>query len=255
MNIKTSSLIALKFTVYITVLLFVVGLFINGLFFGQRYRGEVAKLLISKRAVGVVTSWPRWSKIPMIKPLFDEVRTLLVSSEIRDILLQGHLFDRLIKVDDQYIVVNKDWLGVNEGNQIRFVEVTHFMEAQKRLLRITISIIVSCSLLTYALSRRFVRSSLWRVHALNDFVKWLDLHTLHQRVPVLGPQNDEIQIIADKLQDSLDVIKQQADALKGFVTSASHELKTPLMSMSALIDLANKSARISPIPRSRAARY
>lgn len=74
-----------------------------------------------------------------------------------------------------------------------------------------------------------------------DFVQGLDIYTLDKQVPKLGPVDDEIQIIADKLQESLDLIKKQTDSLTDFVSYASHELKTPLMSLSALIDVAEKT--------------
>gem|GEM_PF-6792885 len=44
MQLKTSTQISLKFTLYVAALLCIVGLFINAVFFAQWYRAEVAKL-------------------------------------------------------------------------------------------------------------------------------------------------------------------------------------------------------------------
>lgn len=64
---------------------------------------------------------------------------------------------------------------------------------------------------------------------------------LDKPVPLDGPSEDEIRIIAEKLQQALNRIKQQTDSLKDFVSYASHELKTPLMSINAMIDVAEKT--------------
>jgi signal transduction histidine kinase len=72
-------------------------------------------------------------------------------------------------------------------------------------------------------------------------VKSLDIHTLNKPVPLMGPENDEIYIIWATLQKTLNTIKEQTDSLKDFVSHASHELKTPLMSLSSIIDVGQKT--------------
>ena len=57
-------------------------------------------------------------------------------------------------------------------------------------------------------------------------------------LPLIGR---EIRIIADTLQRTLNTIKEQTDSLKDFVSHASHELKTPLMSLSAVMDAGQKT--------------
>jgi signal transduction histidine kinase len=253
MNLKLSSLIALKFTLYVAILLFLVGLLINWLFFAQWYKGESIKMTWSKRSIALVNASQRkWNRVPIIQPLFEQVRVLPWTDEMRNELAQWVIFDRLIGVDGQYILIsqkvwqNKVWKWIGAPTAL-FIDVSSYMQAQKRLLRITFLIIGLCTLITFAVSRRFVKSSLGRVNTLKDFVQGLDLHSLDQRIPPIGPEDDEIQIIADKLQESLDAIKQQADNLKDFVASASHELKTPLMAMNSLVDLAQKTGNYEKV--------
>jgi signal transduction histidine kinase len=87
----------------------------------------------------------------------------------------------------------------------------------------------------------FVRSSLKNINQLVAYVKNINIHTLHEPVPLSGPPDDEIRIIGETLQQTLTTIKEQTDSLKDFVTHASHELKTPLMSLSAVMDAGQKT--------------
>jgi signal transduction histidine kinase len=43
------------------------------------------------------------------------------------------------------------------------------------------------------------------------------------------PEDDEIRILANALNDSYDMIDHQTGKLKQFLTDVSHEFKTPLM--------------------------
>lgn len=233
MQLKTSTQISLKFTLYVAALLCIVGLFINAVFFAQWYRAEVAKLWLPPRAVKGLTQVER--RLPARLPLITNMYTMPHSDDLELELRNHDILRRLSKVDDEYVIYLKD------KNNLKLVVVSHLVDAQHKLLFVTLIILSLCVWLTYVASHRFVRSSLYRVRALMDFVQGLDIHTLDKQVPTLGPVDDEIQIIADKLQESLDVIKQQTDSLSDFVSYASHELKTPLMSLSALIDVAEKT--------------
>jgi len=86
-----------------------------------------------------------------------------------------------------------------------------------------------------------VKSSLKNINKLVEYVQDLDIHSLDKEIPLSGPDNDEIRIIGATLQETLTTIKEQTDSLKDFVTHASHELKTPLMSLSAVIDAGEKT--------------
>ena len=53
-------------------------------------------------------------------------------------------------------------------------------------------------------------------------------------------KNDEINILAEALNNSFGHIESQTTNLKQFITDVSHELKTPLMVINSKIDLYNK---------------
>ena len=54
---------------------------------------------------------------------------------------------------------------------------------------------------------------------------------------------DEINRLSCKFNETLEKINHQTLSLKDFVSNASHELKTPLMSISSEIDYAKKSKK------------
>lgn len=138
-------------------------------------------------------------------------------------------------IDDQYIMFAR------VGNNIRASNVTRMMEAQQKMLRIFAILLIVFSIWTYLISLLFVKSGLRNIKQLVRYVQNMDIHNLHKPVPLSWPKDDEIRIIWSTLQETLTTIKEQTDSLKDFVTHTSHELKTPLMSLSAVIDAGQKT--------------
>lgn len=71
----------------------------------------------------------------------------------------------------------------------------------------------------------------------------LNIDNLHQKIAISGHPHDEINRVSQKFNEVLEKIHTQTLSLKDFVTNASHELKTPLMSMSTEIDYAHKTKK------------
>lgn len=129
---------------------------------------------------------------------------------------------------------------ISEQN-IKIIDVSRPIEMQYNLLWTTLFIVLGGTIITFAISRIFARSSLQKINELVDYTKQLDIHNLTKQVPLYGPEDDEIRIIASAFQKSLDIIKEQTDSLKDFVSYASHELKTPLSTIRGLVDLRSKT--------------
>lgn len=172
-------------------------------------------------------------------PLFNDIRIIPYDMQIKEEFNDNRLRNNISVINDNYIMYFVD----SKTKEIKFTHIQQQIHAQERLIRMSLMFILVFSLLTYLLSHIFVRSSFYRVNALLKYVQWLNIHNLDTKVPHIWPANDEIQIIANKFQESLDTIKSQTDNLKHFISYASHELKTPLMSMSALIDVGEKTSK------------
>lgn len=224
MQLTTSKRISLKFTLYAIGIVFFFWFLINVLFFQQRYGTENSKL----RMMPAIR--------PGIQARFQMMETAEVPYEEETFqeLKQGKIFSNIAKIDDQYIMFSR----VN--NTIRVSNISRLVDAQERMIIIFIVLLIIFSVGTYLVSLLFVKSSLKNIQQLVDYVQDLDIHTLHKPVPLSGPDDDEIRIIGATLQKTLTTIKEQTDSLRDFVTHASHELKTPLMSLSAVIDAGEK---------------
>jgi signal transduction histidine kinase len=92
----------------------------------------------------------------------------------------------------------------------------------------------------YLLSLYFVKSSLKNLKKLTHYAKNLDFNRLTTPLNLKGHPQDEIKVIAEAFNASLERIHTQIQTLKDFIANASHELKTPLMMISSEIDIALK---------------
>ena len=94
---------------------------------------------------------------------------------------------------------------------------------------------------SYLISLLFVKNALKKLNKLNAFLGNLDLDHLDSTIDISGSPHDEINRVSQKFNLALLKIKKQAQGLKDFVKNASHELKTPLMTISTLIDISKKT--------------
>lgn len=136
-----------------------------------------------------------------------------------------------------------DWYFYYETFEDRVVvrQITSQVQAQKNLLLTSIYLLIFSAILSYIVSLYFVKSSLRKLNDLVDYVKWLNLNNLDTNFEIVWPKNDEINILASKINDATDKINKQTLALKDFISNASHELRTPLMSINSEIDYSLKS--------------
>jgi signal transduction histidine kinase len=261
-HLSTSRKIASYFAVYTLILVASFGIVINMLHFSKWWH-DSNKLLdqfvyrISNAKV-VSNQNPRiwWSNL---WGQYINRRILKISANNR----QKDFRRRLIRDSIQSVEINHEiqktldtgmgilpWVAQIDGSRILYriyqgklyyLEITAFINTQKDLLWITIVAIVGIAWLTYVISKQMVHKSLNHIHPLLAYVNNLSLHTVKDKVPLSGPKEDEIRQIAEALQSSLDTISRQSDTLRDFVAHASHELKTPLMSLTTSIDVFAKT--------------
>ena len=206
----------------------IVGFFsmlINLIFFQQRYNDESIRL-----------QWPKlWSVGRPARFRIPGIETIPATPDIIQSLKQNTIFSSIAHLDDQYIMYRISW------DQIKISIVTRLVQAQKVIFWICLLLLIIFSVISYGISHIFVTSALWSLKKLVKYVDTLTINTLDQPVPITGPDHDEIHKIAHALQSMITMLKQQTDSLKDFVTHASHELKTPLMALSATMDVASKT--------------
>ena len=141
----------------------------------------------------------------------------------------------IIYVDWYYLYLQKGW------DSLHVINVTPQVQLQYSLLWISITILIVWILLSYLASLSFVKTALKKLNTLNEALEKLDIDHLDRRIQIEWAEDDEINKVGKKFNQALEKISNQTLWLKDFVRNASHELRTPLMWISTLIDLARKS--------------
>lgn len=227
-NLKTSTQISVKFTLFTMLQVLLFSLLANGIFFQNRYKKQEA--LIPPRLNPVMQQ-----KMVLGKNRLPEAEIFAIDSSEGQTLLQLHRRKDIAKVDDMYFMYKKI------GNQLIVTNVTPHIVVQKNLIWISIYLMMVFGAIAYILSLFFVKSSLKKLHELLWFLDNLHIDNLHEKIEITGHPDDEINKVSEKFNEVFEKIHKQTLSLKDFVTNASHELKTPLMSMSTEIDYAMKT--------------
>lgn len=242
-NLKTSSKISLKFTLFTIVIVLIFGVLANLLFFRMRWRTlniEVQwdKMINKERMMKEPQQTPpQWQNEPEFKKRFINHLSITLNSEEYQELQDNEILKwyGISKLGTSYFYFHR----VNDTVIVR--DITPQTLSQKNLLTTSVYLLIFSAILAYILSLYFVKSSLQKLNDLVDYVKWLDLNNLEKKYEIIWPENDEINVLAMKINSATDKINKQTLALKDFISNASHELRTPLMSINSEIDYSLKS--------------
>ena len=242
-NLRTSSKISLKFTLFTIVIVLIFGVLANLLFFRMRWRTlniEVQwdKMVNKERIMKEPKQTPpQWQNEPEFKKKFINHLSITLNSEEYQELQNNEILKWywISKLWDSYFYYYK----VNDTVIVR--DITPQILSQKNLLITSIYLLIFSAILSYIVSLYFVKTSLRKLNDLVDYVKWLDLNNLEKKYEIVWPENDEINVLATKINSATDKINKQTLALKDFISNASHELRTPLMSINSEIDYSLKS--------------
>ncbi len=227
-DLKTSTQISLKFTLFTMAQVLLFSILANGIFFQNWYSKQQWQIPPGPRPMMV-------QKMVLGKNRSPEIENFDVDSQEGQALQKAHRWKSIAKVDDMYFMYKQ------VGNQLIVTNVTPHIIVQKNLIGISIYLMMFFWAIAYILSRFFVKSSLKKLHELLWFLDHLHIDNLDQKLAIDGHPHDEINRVSQKFNEVLEKIHKQTLSLKDFVTNASHELKTPLMSMSTEIDYATKT--------------
>jgi len=128
-NLKTSTQISLKFTLFTMLMVLLFSILANGLFFQNRYKKQEA--LIPPRPNPVMIQ-----KMVLGKNRLPETEIFAINSTEGQTLLQLHRRKDIAKVDDMYFMYKQ----IN--NQLLVTNVTQHISIQKNLIWISIYLMI-----------------------------------------------------------------------------------------------------------------
>ena len=242
-KLKTSSKISLKFTLFTIIIVLFFWILVNFVFFRMWYRSINIEVQWEKMAMKE-RNMREPPKEPPQWPDFQNFRDRFVNR--LSITTDSEEYQELQK--NEYI----KWYGISRlwdsyfyfhavNNDVIVRDITPNIQAQENLMLTSLYLLLIFWILAYLLSLYFVKSSFKNLNDLVDYVKWLDLNNLEKKYEIIWPKNDEINVLAMKINSATDKINNQTLALKDFISNASHELRTPLMSINSEIDYSLKA--------------
>lgn len=233
-NFKTSTKISIYFTIFTIFVVFLFWLIVNFVFYNKWNAALDAEISVFFKHP--INKFNSNKKIKNFKDKFISIISLEKDSWEFELLTKDKtFFNDIYKISDKYFYIKHFW------NKIWIKDVTSHILWQMYLIYISLYLLLFFWFLAYFISLFFIKISLKKLDFLVKHVEKLDLDNLNESLPIIWPENDEINIVSKKINESLLKINKQTQSLKDFVSNASHELQTPLMRVNSDLDYALKS--------------
>ncbi len=137
-----------------------------------------------------------------------------------------------------YIVFNKNYEEIWEVSVL--YDTTEYIKSQIIIIKISIIFIIFYLIIGYFFWNKLLK---YLLKNLKNISKIASEKKLGSKVsfPKYGKNDDEIQVLANTLEQSFQKIESQAQIQKQFLTDVAHEFKTPLMALNSKFDVFEKS--------------
>ncbi len=232
-NLKTSTQISIKFTLFTVVLVLLFGVVANIVFFRNRYSKEEMKVTMLPPPI----MWNAWIKIILWRNRWPDTEIFDISSFEWKAILASKKRKSIIEIEDYYFI----YKVVN--SKVYIANITPQINIQKNLIFTSLYLTFIFWIIAYIISLLFVETALKKLNRLLHFLDTVNIDNLHNKINIFWHPQDEINRLSNKFNETLEKINKQTLSLKDFVSNASHELKTPLMAISTEIDYIKKSKK------------
>lgn len=232
-DLKTSTQISIKFTLFTVSLVLLFGIVANITFFNNRYSKESMMVKVWP-PMGM---WNQWIKIILWKNRLQNTEIFDINSNEWKAILMSKKRKSIIEIEDYYFIYKRF------NNKIYVTNITPHINVQKNLIFTSIYLTLIFGIISYIISILFVETALKKLNKLLHFLETINIDNLHNKIDISWHPMDEINRLSCKFNETLEKINKQTLSLKDFVSNASHELKTPLMAISTEIDCIKKSKK------------
>ena len=247
----TSKRISLLFAGYVTLLILIFGIVINTIFFVSWYRiidmrlpnGWKNKITLEFNDQWWLSSQPQEIQLfdRFSRPMWRGQEPLIIDNKEFMSLLDNRKgwFD-LIVYNDQIWHYRIDY-----NHWVVLTSVDGLIDSQLLLIYITLICAIVFAGISYMVSLWVVKRGLKPLYSLTRHIQQVQDPESYKHF-VVWPDHDELQQVSSAFSHAMQTIASQTSRLKQFVTHASHELKTPLMTISSAVDVLKKKGENSP---------
>lgn len=232
-DLKTSTQISIKFTLFTVSLVLLFGIVANITFFNNRYSKESMMVKIWPP----IAMWNESIKIILWKNRWPNTEVFDINSNEWKAILMSKKRKSIIEIEDYYFIYKIF------NNKIYVTNITPHINIQKNLIFTSIYLTIIFGIISYIISLFFVETALKKLNKLLKFLDTINIDNLHNKIDISWHPMDEINRLSNKFNETLEKINKQTLSLKDFVSNSSHELKTPLMAISTEIDCVKKSKK------------
>lgn len=128
--------------------------------------------------------------------------------------------------------------GKNYGIVVIGKSLTPVASLRNIILLSILSFLMISILGSLLLSSFLIKKFFKPVHDLTEIISGVDLDKLDKTLEISGKESDELVIMGKKFNEMITRLKSMSEQQKEFISSASHELKTPLSRAISSFDLA-----------------
>lgn len=252
LNIKTSDKISILFSVFNFVSLIVLLIWINIVYFFSWYSDQKAESMYDMNInYNMYLSHKSDNNLDAFKQYILQKDTLIIPKDWGDLICSNWVE---VKVHNNISAI-KDKLYYNTGDKIFvifskyydeiwevkvFFDTTPYVKSQILIIKISLIIILLSIIINYLVWKWISKCSLRNLENIIKQIKDLNIEKDFKKIEINWNKDDEINILAEALNKSINKIQKQTSNLKQFITDVSHEFKTPLMIINSQIDLYNK---------------
>ncbi len=253
-NLKTSQKITTLFGIFNFVSLLLLLLCINIIYFYIWYSDQKEESLYDMNTNYKTIVWEWSTNTEAFKKYILQKDTIIIPKKGEELVCSEWVAKKLhnnmeileevkdslfYKVDGKvYLIFSREYNDIWEV-KILF-DTTPYIKSQIIIIKISLILIILFLLLHFLWGRIISKYALKSLRKISNFAWEVDLDKKVKKIKIIAPDNDEIKIVANALNNSFSKIKDQSKNQKQFITDVSHEFKTPLMIINSKIDLYHK---------------